>query len=117
MAGQFTFTHGPVFQGEALWIIRAMMSLPVPLSPLIRTGTLAAAILASRSRRARMPSLAPKTTGSGGISPRGWISELTGFEVLIIVPASVPRGLLSSVHPENQTLGDRHLCDEANLSP
>jgi hypothetical protein len=50
-----------------------------------------------------MASLAPKTTESGGISPRGWINELTGFEVLIIVRASASRGLWSDVHPENQT--------------
>jgi hypothetical protein len=30
-----------------------------------------------------MASIPPKTTFSGGISPRGWMSELTGFEVLI----------------------------------
>src|ERR1017187_9609283 len=61
MAGQFTFTQGPLFQGEAAWIIRAMMSLPVPLSPCIRTGTFAPAILASRSRRARIASVPPNT--------------------------------------------------------
>ena len=33
IAGQFTFTHGPVRHGEAVWIMRAIMSLPVPLSP------------------------------------------------------------------------------------
>lgn len=33
IAGQFTFTQGPVFHGEFAWIIRAIMSLPVPLSP------------------------------------------------------------------------------------
>ena len=33
IAGQFTFTKGPFRQGESPWIMRAMMSLPVPLSP------------------------------------------------------------------------------------
>jgi len=50
---------------------------------------LAPAILASRSRRDRIPSVDPNTTESGGISPRGWISALTGFdEVLIVLLAS-----------------------------
>src|SRR5271165_7072502 len=107
MAGQFTFTHGPVFHGEEAWIMRAIMSLPVPLSPWINTGTLAPAILARRSRKARMASVPPKTTESGGISPRGWINALTGLEVLISVPGFRSAGLWSGVHPENQTQGER----------
>jgi hypothetical protein len=67
--------------------MRAMMSLPVPLSPWINTGTFAPAIFPKRSRSARMASEDPKTTDSGGISPKGWMSALTGFdEVLISVP-------------------------------
>jgi hypothetical protein len=53
-------------------------------------------------------------TESGGISPRGWIRALTGFEVLISVPeCAVPgfrsTGLWDSVHPENQIQGERTL--------
>jgi len=53
------------------------MSFPVPLSPWIRTGTLAPASLFRRSRTARIASVRPKTISSGGISPNGWTSVLT----------------------------------------
>src|ERR1700722_758099 len=91
--------------------MRAIISLPVPLSPWMSTGTLAAAILASRSRRARMASVEPNMTESGGISPKGWIKALTGFdealnEVLIGGPGFRSTGLCSDVHPENQTLAN-----------
>ena len=33
MAGQLTLTNGPLRHGDNPWIMRAMMSLPVPLSP------------------------------------------------------------------------------------
>src|SRR6266446_2852206 len=57
-----------------------------------------------------MASVLPKTTESGGISPRGWISALTGFEVLISVPGFGSTGVQSDVHPENQTQGEREPC-------
>src|ERR1700721_1669365 len=47
------------------------------------TGTFAPAILASRSRRARMASVPPNTTASGGNSPRGWTRGLIVVEELI----------------------------------
>src|SRR5207245_8145633 len=83
MAGQLTFTKGPVRQGERAWIMRAMMSLPVPLSPWISTGTLALATLSIRSRRDCMVSEWPKITVSGGISPNEVIRELTELMVVI----------------------------------
>src|ERR1700674_3339491 len=49
----------------------------------MRTGTFAPAILASRSRRARIASVPPNTTASGGISPRGWTRGLIVVEELI----------------------------------
>ena len=52
---------------------------------------------------------APKTTDSGGISPRGWIRELTGFEVLISRSRLLQHGLRAGVHPENQTQGRGHI--------
>ena len=58
MAGQLTFTNGPVRQGDKPWIMRAMMSLPVPLSPWIRTGTFALATLCGRY-------LAQRVAGAG----------------------------------------------------
>src|SRR5207244_12952501 len=83
MAGQLTFTKGPVRQGERASIMRAMMSLPVPLSPWISTGTLALATLSIRSRRDCMVSEWPKITVSGGISPNEVIRELTELMVVI----------------------------------
>src|ERR1035438_1385640 len=62
--------------------MRAMMSLPVPLSPWISTGTLALASLVRRSRTACMASVRPKTIASGGISPKGWTSLLTLLVVM-----------------------------------
>src|SRR5580693_9352037 len=62
--------------------MRAIMSLPVPLSPWISTGTLALASLVSRSRTACIASVRPKIMASGGISPKGWASELTLLVVM-----------------------------------
>ena len=69
MAGQLTLTKGPDLHGDRAWTSLAMMSLPVPLSPWIRTGTFAAATRSSRERSACMASDWPKTTASGGMSP------------------------------------------------
>jgi hypothetical protein len=56
-----------------------------------------------------MASEFPNTTESGGISPKGWINALTGFEVLIGVPGFGSTGLRPVVHPENQTQGEERL--------
>src|SRR6476620_1499770 len=103
MAGQFTLTKGPLFHGERVWTMRAMMSLPVPLSPWIRTGTLAAATLLRRSRTACMLSDRPKTTASGGNSPKAWTNALTGLlGTLGILKLTAPIAP-DNVHPEHQT--------------
>src|SRR5690349_17066267 len=99
MAGQLTLTNGPLRHGERAWIMRAMMSLPVPLSPWIRTGTLALATLSIRSRNDCMVSEWPKITVSGGISPSEVIRELTE---LMVVMAYGRRFLLygmAGLHP------------------
>src|SRR5579872_4492316 len=83
MAGQFTFTNGPLFHGDCPWISRAMMSLPVPLSPWINTGTLALATLSIRFRSACIASDLPKITCSGGNSPSDWTKELSELVVCI----------------------------------
>src|SRR5438093_7470065 len=83
MAGQLTFTKGPGRQGARAWIMRAMMSLPVALSPWISTGTLELATVSIRSRRDCMVSEWPKITVSGGISPNEVIRELTELMVVI----------------------------------
>src|ERR1700687_522549 len=64
--------------------MRAIMSLPVPLSPWMSTGTLALASLVRRSRTDCMASVRPKTIASGGISPKGWTSV---FKLLIVMAA------------------------------
>src|SRR5690348_2138868 len=66
MAGQFTFTNGPAAQGELPCNRRAISSLPVPLSPRIKTGILALAALDTVCRTVVMAGLAPKITSSGG---------------------------------------------------
>src|SRR5215472_14158178 len=86
MAGQLTFTNGPDFHGERACTMRATISLPVPLSPWIRTGTLAPATLPRRSRNEFMASDEPKTTASGGISPIDWTRELTEFVAVLDIP-------------------------------
>lgn len=37
MAAQFTVENGPEDLGEFIWVARLSSSLPVPLSPVIRT--------------------------------------------------------------------------------
>ena len=62
--------------------MRAIMSLPVPLSPWISTGTFAPASLVRRSRTACMASVRPNMIASGGISPNGWTSVFTLLVVM-----------------------------------
>src|ERR1051326_573580 len=69
--------------------MRAKMSFPVPLSPWIKTGTLAPANFVRRSRTDRIPSVRPKKIASGGISPSGCTSELT---VLVVMAALLTGG-------------------------
>src|SRR5215831_6055420 len=56
-----------------------MTSLPVPLSPCTRTGTLVRASFSRRSRTASILVLCPKISSSGGSSPRDCAIEMTGF--------------------------------------
>src|SRR5580658_9519795 len=84
---------------------RAIMSFPVPLSPVIRTGTLAAATLASRERTDCMTSEWPKMMLSGGTSPSDCARELTVVIRLYPFAVSVhPHAL--KVHPKLQTGGE-----------
>src|SRR5690242_7998149 len=69
----------------------------------MRTGTLAAATRLSLSRTARMVSERPKTTSSGGISPRDCTSELTGPVAAIRHPQTTFLGAPCHVHPKSQT--------------
>src|SRR5215469_6751380 len=64
--------------------MRAMMSLPVPLSPSMSTGTFALATFSSRFCTASMASDLPKTTAAGGNSPSDCTRELTGPIVVIM---------------------------------
>src|SRR5437868_8658763 len=66
IAGQFTFTNGPLPHGESSWMRRVMISFPVPLSPWIRMGILAAATFSRRCWTASMLGHRPKMTNSGG---------------------------------------------------
>jgi hypothetical protein len=45
---------------------------------------------------------------SGGISPKGWINALTGFEVLINIRGFVAQGVQSDVQSEHQTQGEKN---------
>ena len=53
-AAQFTFKNVRCARGESLWIKRAITSLPVPLSPNIRTGMSTCATSAACERSLRM---------------------------------------------------------------
>src|SRR5471030_1336678 len=105
MAGQFTFTYGPDFQGERPWMRRAIMSFPVPLSPVIRTGTLAAATLPNRERTACITSEWPKIIWSGGTSPSDCASVVTES---VVIRLNAPSGSVHphalKLHPEHQTV-------------
>src|ERR1700690_8493 len=82
---------------------RAIMSLPVPLSPVIRTGTLAAATLPSRERTACMASERPKMIWSGGTSPSDCARELTESDVIRVKAPMRP-----SVHPHARKVHIKH---------
>ncbi len=55
MPAQLMATNGPLATGERSWIARAASSLPVPLSPVMRTGTWVGATL----RCSRTPGASP----------------------------------------------------------
>ena len=64
MAPQLTRMNGPAARGERLWIIRAISSLPVPVSPRMRTGASDLATSPTRSKTARKPESVPTTVSS-----------------------------------------------------
>lgn len=67
-AEQSTMTSGPRARGEAPWIARANTSLPVPVRPLIITGTRARAALAAMASALRKlgaePMISSKASGA-----------------------------------------------------
>ena len=63
---QFSATKGLEARPLWSWMARATSSLPVPVSPRIRTGTSVAATRATRARSARMGSLSPRSAGAEG---------------------------------------------------
>src|SRR5271156_5991385 len=81
---------------------RAMMSFPVPLSPVIRTGTLAAATLPSCERTACMASEWPKIMLSGGTSPSDCAREVTESVVIANTPLRWCHPHALKVHLEHQ---------------
>src|ERR1700687_2589713 len=91
--------------------MRAIMSLPVPLSPWISTGTLALASLVRRSRTDCMPSVRPKTIASGGISPKGWTSV---FKLLIVMAFFYQLGEILTPAP-GEPKGPWPCCGYLNL--
>jgi hypothetical protein len=54
MAAQLTATKGRDLRGLRSWRVRATSSLPVPLSPVMRTETLEGAMRSMRERISRM---------------------------------------------------------------
>ena len=48
IAEQFTATKGALRRGDISWRVRATSSLPVPLSPEMRTGALVGAAISIR---------------------------------------------------------------------
>jgi hypothetical protein len=59
IAAQFTETSRPLRRSLALWIARATISLPVPLSPSIRIGTSVAATRSISSKSLSIAALRP----------------------------------------------------------
>src|ERR1017187_3845280 len=92
--------------------MRAIMSLPVPLSPWISTGTLALSSDLRRSRTDSMASVRPKTIASGGISPKGWTSVFT----LLIVMAVFYRQGGESCTCIRRAKGSGAFCGYLNLT-
>jgi hypothetical protein len=76
-APQSTITNGPWARGEASWIARATSSLPVPVSPWIRTVASLAATRASRANSSRIAVLAP-SSGPKRDSPHSGTGEGCG---------------------------------------
>ena len=68
MAGQFTFTKGPVRHGERLWTKRANTSFPDQLSPRMRMDTFKPAARSTRCRTACIAADGPKYIFSAAAS-------------------------------------------------
>ncbi len=68
IAGQFTFTNGPLLQGEFICTSLPTISFPVPLAPRINTGMLVWAACSSFVLTKCMADVEPKITSSGGMS-------------------------------------------------
>jgi outer membrane receptor protein involved in Fe transport len=68
-AGQLTTTKGPSRRRERRWMSWATSSLPVPVSPLMRTVTSVAATFSMSALRARRPGDPPTRSGSAVIAP------------------------------------------------
>ncbi len=77
MAARFTGMNGPSARPDSRWIIRASSSLPVPLSPRMRTVASSAATLRTRSRISRMLRLGPVTKGRSRSSATWALSAIT----------------------------------------
>ena len=86
-AAQLTATNGSLARGEPRWMARATTSLPVPLSPRIRTVVLPtatssaaastsriAALSAITSRRGRRVDVSPGRAGLAGVA-RGLVAR------------------------------------------
>ena len=64
MAAQFTGTKGRAARRELAWMARAISSLPVPLSPVIRTVTSVGATRTSRVNSSRIGAERPTRLSS-----------------------------------------------------
>src|SRR5215469_14025713 len=107
MAGQLILTKGPERRADCRCSNLAMISFPVPLSPRIRTGTVASAIRSILARISRMRSEPPKTTNSGGNSGR------IGFGVA--TASSLFGGTAQTDWFWRKLLGERNQRDDLEL--
>ena len=67
-AAQLTATNGRLARGLSMWMARAAISLPVPVSPVSRTVVWARETRRMVSLSARMGGLSPTSFGSGASS-------------------------------------------------
>ncbi len=70
IAAALTATKGPSARGLAAWMARATSSLPVPLSPVIRTGTLRGATLPTVLKISSRAELEPTSRSPPGATAR-----------------------------------------------
>src|SRR3981189_2156510 len=109
MAGQLTLTKEPRARKEKACRSRTQISLPVPLSPWMRTGTSVSATRSSLFRTACIAAVFPKMMSSGG---RLKEADSAWWTKVIFSYRRLGRNPQSLQYPSHCTLSTNHMMQK-----